>query len=103
MKSFVLSVLNITFIINFVVVWVITVESTDDIDGYPAYFKRFLTFALAQDLALFKGRAAAWTDKLEQELVKATAFMESNSEVNLDIVGDEESLLNGSWRVRAGV
>jgi phosphoribosylamine-glycine ligase len=60
-------------------------------------------FALAKEIAMFKGRASAWTPILEQSLVDATNNMASTSEVNLAIVGDEESLLNGSWRVRAGV
>ena len=29
--------------------------------------------------------------------------MEAASEVNLSIAGDEQSLLNGSWRIRAGI
>lgn len=78
-------------------------ESTDTLDNLPAYYQRYLMFALAKDIALFKGRVAAWTPLLEQELVKATNNMQAVSEVNLAIVGEEESLLNGSWRVKAGI
>lgn len=78
--------------------------TTDDtIDTLPGYYERYFLFAVAKDLALFKGRTEAWTDKLEAELIKAEKVMQANSEVNLAIVGDEESLLNGAWRVRAGV
>lgn len=78
--------------------------STDDtILTLPGYYERFFLFAVGKDLALFKGRAAAWTPLLEQELVDARNNIAANSEINLSIVGDQESLLNGSWRVRAGV
>lgn len=78
--------------------------STDNtMETLPGYYERYLMFALAKDLALFKGRVAAWTPLLEQELTDARNNIAANSEVNLSIVGDEESLLNGSWRVRAGV
>lgn len=77
--------------------------STDTIDNLPGYYQRYLMFALAKDIALFKGRVNAWTPLLEQELVKATNNMQATSEVNLAILGEEESLLNGAWRVRAGV
>jgi hypothetical protein len=69
----------------------------------PGYYNRYFLFAVAKDLALFKGRTEAWTEKLEAELTKAEKNIQANSEVDLAIVGDEESLLNGSWRVRAGV
>lgn len=78
-------------------------QPTDTLNSLPPYYQRYLLFALAKDLALFKGRVAAWTAPLEDELEKATKSMQAVSEVNLAIVGDEESLLNGSWRVRAGV
>lgn len=78
--------------------------STDDtMLTLPGYYNRYFLFAVAKDLALFKGRTEAWTDKLEDELIKASKIIQANSEVDLAIVGDEESLLNGSWRVRAGV
>ena len=78
--------------------------STDDtMATLPGYYNRYFLFAVAKDLAMFKGRAAAWTPMLEQELIKAEKNIQANSEVNLAIVGDEESLLNGSWRVIAGV
>lgn len=78
--------------------------STDDtITTLPGYYERFFLFAVAKDLAMFKGRMAAWTPMLEQELMNAKKDIQANSEVDLAIVGDEESLLNGSWRVRAGV
>lgn len=78
--------------------------TTDDtMFTLPGYYNRYFLFAVAKDLALFKGRTEAWTEKLEAELVKAEKNIQANSEVDLAIVGDEESLLNGSWRCRAGV
>ena len=78
--------------------------STDDtMATLPGYYNRYLMFALAKDLAMFKGRMSAWTQSLEDELIRVTNLIAATSEINLAIVGDEESLLNGSWRVKAGV
>jgi hypothetical protein len=80
-----------------------TLTSNDTMDSLPMYYQRFFLFACAKDFALYKGRAEAWTQKLEEELIKAQKTMESASEVNLSITGDRASLLNGAWRVRAGI
>ena len=77
--------------------------ANDDMDLVPQYYHRYLLFATAKDVAMYKGRAMAWTPQLEEMLVNARKDMESASEVNLAIVGDKESLLNGAWRVRAGI
>lgn len=77
--------------------------ANDDMSSLPQYYQRYLLFALAKDIALYKGRADAWTDKLEQILMEAKQTMEGASEVNLSITGDKESLLNGAWRTRAGI
>lgn len=77
--------------------------SNDNLDGLPDYFIRYLLFALARDMSLYKGRAAAWTERLEQTYMESKDIMESASEVNTSIVGETESLLNGSWRVMAGI
>ena len=77
--------------------------SSDDMSSIPQYFIRFLLFATAKDVSMYKGRADAWTEKLEDMLVQAKDKMEAASEVNLAITGDEQSLLNGAWRVRAGI
>lgn len=79
------------------------VTSNDTIDSFPDYYERFLTFATARDLAFFKARGAAWSKELEMLYQEARADMEGASEVNTTINGDEESLLNGAWRVRAGI
>lgn len=78
-------------------------QSNDNLDGFPLYFQRFLLLALGKDMAIYTGRAKAWTPLLEAMLREAQDVMESASEVNLSITGDEESLLNGAWRVRAGI
>lgn len=69
----------------------------------PQYYYRFLKFALAKDLAFYKGRASAWTDRLETELQKQEQDIVAISPVNLTITSEHDSLLNGSWRVRAGI
>jgi len=80
-----------------------SLTSNDTMDSLPLYYQRYLLFACAKDVSMYKGRADAWTVKLEDMLIQATDIMQSASEVNLTITGDRESLLNGAWRVRAGV
>lgn len=74
-----------------------------DLSQFPGYYIRYFLLATAKDVALYKGRADAWTDKLEQAYREAKDIMEAASEVNLSIAGDEQSLLNAAWRVRAGI
>jgi hypothetical protein len=74
-----------------------------DMSNLPQYYIRFLLFAGARDVCMYKGRADAWTPKLEQMYMEAYDIMVSTSEVNLSISGDQQSLLNGAYRVRAGV
>lgn len=69
----------------------------------PQYYIRYLMYAVAREVCLFNGRADSWTDKLEQRFIETQQIMEAASEINLAISGDEQSLLNGAWRVRAGV
>jgi hypothetical protein len=77
--------------------------SNDDLSSLPGYYQRFFLFAVARDVAMYKGRADAWTPKLQALLEEAQDIMEASSEVNLSITGDRASLLNGAWRVRAGI
>jgi hypothetical protein len=78
-------------------------DENSDMSAFPLYYIRFLRFALSKDLALYKGRAQAWTPKLEVEYTNAKATMESASSYNLTIDVGNESYLNGSWRVKAGI
>jgi len=71
--------------------------------GFPLYYYRYLKFALARDLAFYKGRSAAWTEKLEAMFQEARDEMESVSTMDLVIDSANESYLNGSWRLRAGI
>ena len=80
-----------------------TLTSNSDLSSLPTYYQRYLQFALARDLSLYKGRADAWTERLEQTYVEAKADMEAASSQNLDININNESWLNGAWRVRAGI
>ena len=80
-----------------------TITSNDDMSSLPMYYMRYFLFAVAKDTALFKGRADAWTDKLEAQYREAKDNMEGASEVNLSITGERASLLNGAWRVKAGI
>lgn len=74
-----------------------------DMSEVPTYYLRFFKLALARDLANYKGRAAAWNKKLENDYTEALQSMMAVSSVNLNIETEQESYLNGSWRVRAGV
>ncbi|HMH10570.1 MAG TPA: hypothetical protein VK553_07655 [Candidatus Nitrosopolaris rasttigaisensis] len=80
-----------------------SLTENSDMSLVPAYYYRYLKFALARDLAYYKGRSAAWTDKLELMFQEAKDNMESVSAMNLVIDSANESYLNGSWRLRAGV
>lgn len=77
--------------------------SVDDLFNLPDYFNKFFLFAVARDIAFYKGRSEAWTPKLEQMYTEMLDKMEATSEVNLSITGDRASMLNGANRVRAGV
>jgi hypothetical protein len=69
----------------------------------PRSYHRFLYFALARDLALWKSRQDAWTDKLEQRYNEALSNVIATSPVDLTIIEETPFMLNGSWRVEAGV
>lgn len=69
----------------------------------PLYYQRYLQFALARELAYYKGRSSAWDAKLEAMYQEARDEMESVSAMDLVIDSANESYLNGSWRLRAGV
>lgn len=69
----------------------------------PGYYTRYFRLALSKDLSIYKGRIAAWTPQLEDMLIAATQEMQAVSSVNLNIETEQESYLNGSWRLRAGV
>lgn len=77
--------------------------SNDTMQGLPLYYYRFLKFALGRDLAFYKGRSAAWDQKLEAMYQELVDEMESVSTMNLVIDSANESYLNGSWRLRAGI
>ena len=69
----------------------------------PAYSQRFFKFAVARDLAYYKGRSSAWTEKLEAMYQEMVDQIESVSTIDLAIDTADESYLNGSWRLRAGI
>lgn len=77
--------------------------SNDTLEGLPDYFELYFLYAVAKYVSKFKGRGSAWTPDLEAEYRELKDDMEAASEVNLSITGDEQSLLNGAWRVRAGI
>lgn len=77
--------------------------SNDTLEGLPLYYELYLLYAVAKYVSKFKGRGSAWTPDLEAEYRELKDNMESASEVNLSIAGDEQSLLNGAYRVRAGI
>lgn len=75
----------------------------DDLSGVPEYWHLYFMYAVAKYVSKFKGRGSAWTPDLEAEYRELKDNMEAASEVNVSIMGDEQSLLNGAWRVRAGI
>lgn len=75
----------------------------DDLSLVPEYWHLYFMYATAKYVSKFKGRGSAWTEDLEAEYRELKDNMEAASEVNLAIMGDEQSLLNGAWRVRAGI
>lgn len=81
----------------------VPLTSDDTLDDLPDYQELFLLYAVAKYVSKFKGRSGAWTQDLETEYRELKDQIEAASEVNLSISGDEQSLLNGAWRVRAGI
>ncbi len=77
--------------------------SNDDMSSLPTYYYLYLQFALAKYLSVYKGRIQAWTPELEQNYLTLKADMEANSSQNLSINVNQESWLNGAWRVRSGI
>jgi hypothetical protein len=75
----------------------------DTMQGFPFYQYKYLKLAVARELAYYKGRSAAWTEKLESMYQEAKDEIESVSTMDLVIDSANESYLNGSWRLRAGV
>lgn len=80
-----------------------TLTVNDDMSVVPEYWHLYFMYAVAKYVSKFKGRASAWTDELEAEYRELKDNMEGASEINLSIVGDKGSLLNGAYRVRAGI
>lgn len=74
-----------------------------NMSAFPLYYYRYLKFALARELAFYKGRSSAWDAKLNAMFEEARDEMESVSTIDLAVDSANESYLNGSWRVRAGV
>ena len=77
--------------------------SNDDMSLVPEYYHMYLLYAVAKYVSKFKARGSAWTADLEAEYRELKDNIEAASEVNLSITGDQQSLLNGHWRVRAGI
>lgn len=77
--------------------------ANDTMVGYPLYYIRFLKLALARELAIYKSRIEAWSDKHEKMYLIAQREMESVSQTNLAVISPNENQLNGAYRVRAGI
>ena len=78
-------------------------NSNDDMSAVPYYFIKYLRYALARDLAFYKGRASAWDNRLESIYNQLRQDMISTSKVNLDVNSARRGYLNGAWAVRAGI
>lgn len=81
----------------------LAITVNQDMSQLPDYMYLFLQFALAKYLSFYKGRSEAWTEKLESTYMQLKATIEATSTVNLDINVNQESWLNGAYRVRAGI
>jgi hypothetical protein len=81
----------------------LSLSENGDMSSLPNYYLRYLKLALAYELAFYKGRSSAWDEKLQKKYDDSMKIMESVSTVNLVVDTGNESYLNGSWRVRAGV
>lgn len=77
--------------------------SNDTMSLLPDYITNFLQFAVGKLYAAYKGRSQAWSPFLESQLTEFRQDIEAVSTVNVVVQTENESLLNGSWRVRAGV
>lgn len=80
-----------------------TLVSGGTMSSWPLYSYKFLKLALGRELAFYKGRSSAWDSKLEGMYQEAIDQIESVSTIDLAIDSANESYLNGSWRVRAGI
>lgn len=79
------------------------ITSGSTLSTLPLYYKRYLKTALARELAFYKGRSSAWTEQLENRYQELRDQMENVSTMDLVIDSANESYLNGSWRLRAGI
>lgn len=77
--------------------------SNDTMAELPLYYSRYLKLALARELAVYKSRIEAWSDRHEKIYIEAKKDMESVSNFNLDVNDPNENQLNGSYRIRAGI
>lgn len=81
----------------------IDLTENDTMARVPTYMRPFLRFAVAKYICAYKGRSRAWNDFLEGQLVKFEQDIMAVSSVNLNIETEQESYLNGAWRVRSGI
>jgi len=79
------------------------ITENSDMSFLPAYYQMFFQFATAKYLAFVKGRADAWTQPLEEMYLKAESDIKAVTPFNLTLQSSDESMLNGSWRVRSGI
>lgn len=75
----------------------------DDMSNVPDYYHLYFMYAVMRQASKFNGRGSAWTQDLEAYYQELKLDIEGASEVNLTISGDEESMLNGAYRIRAGI
>jgi hypothetical protein len=77
--------------------------ANDDLSNLPEYYHLYFLYAVGKYVSQFKARGSAWGSDLESTYRELKDNIEGASEVNLSIAGDEQSLLNGAFRVRAGI
>jgi hypothetical protein len=69
----------------------------------PQYMNLFLQLALARYLSVYKARSQAWTPQLQEMYEEELDNIQAASAVNLAIQSDDDSYLNGHWRVQSGI
>lgn len=78
-------------------------DANDTMDELPLYYRRYAKLAMMREIAIYKSRLEAWTEKHEKMYIDAKKEMEAVSNWNLDVQSPNENQLNGAYRVRAGV
>ena len=79
------------------------ISESMDVSTLPDYFLLFFEYACAKYTAFHKGRAKSWTKELEDTYEGLRSDIVAISPINLVIKQSNDNMLNGAYRVRAGI